>query len=122
MEPRAGPSAARGVVDGHGSGVKGGIAFGSVGFADEGRELFLLVFLRGGVGRDFADIGPDRRVYIVGGGVELYFGVWQFVEEGSTSGVPCAGKDCWGGLLPAGDKGGVFDVGGGREAEASVVD
>ena len=73
MEPSAGPGTARGVVDGHGSGVKGGVAFGSVGFADEGRELFLLVLVWGGVGRDFADFGPERLVYIVGGGVMLYF-------------------------------------------------
>ena len=32
------------------------------------------------------------------------------------------GEDGCGGLLPAGDEGGVFDVVGGREAETSVVE
>ena len=73
VEPCAGPSAARGVVNGHGSSVECVVACGRVGFADEGCELFLLVFGDGGLGRDLREIRPERRVDVVCGGVELCF-------------------------------------------------
>ncbi len=89
---------------------------------DECGESFLWVFWHGGIWCYLCDVCPQCWVDVVGGGLELSFGVGEFVEEIAHVGVASVTEDGGGYLLPAGNQGGVFDVEGECKSKSSIFD